>query len=282
MSTNSLSEKLGKPFPASDVSWRMQYVDKGKCEGLAVPYLDARAIADRLDDVVGPYNWQDEYRLWHCYAEKSKEQGRDDKIVNSQVCKLSIYNDERKEWVEKSDGAENTDFESIKGGLSDAFKRVAVKWNIGRYLYKFDPVWVKAKQRGRAYLVADEEKPRLEKIYNKMVIKFFGQGISDSMKNGNPSISGQQNNADPPLPKSETGKAPQGDVYEIKSIRCEGEGETIKSTLVLDIGGTDSTMFMYGRDPKLKTGTKLKNLKGKKGQNAYGRYLILENYDIAA
>lgn len=281
MDKNSLSEKLGKPFPASDVSWRMQYVDKGKCEGFAVPYLDARAIADRLDDVVGPYNWKDEYGIWHCYTEKSKEQGKDDKIINSQVCKLSVYNDERKEWVEKSDGAENTDFESIKGGLSDAFKRVAVKWNIGRYLYKFDPVWVKAKLRGRAYLVADEEKPRLEEIYNAMVIKFFGQGSSGNMTHGSASGSGQPY-ANPPLPKPNTSKPPQGDVYEVKSIRCEGEGETIKSTLVLDKGGKNSTMFMYGRDPNLKTGTKLKNLKGKRGQNAYGQYLILEAYDIAA
>lgn len=277
---SSLFEKLGKPFPASDVSWRMQYVDKGKCEGFAVPYLDARAIADRLDEVVGPYNWKDEYGIWHCYTEKSKEQGKDDKIINSQVCKLSVYNNERKEWVEKSDGAENTDFESIKGGLSDAFKRVAVKWNIGRYLYKFEPVWVKAKQRGRAYLVADEEKARLEKIYNETVIKFFGKGTPGDVSTGSQPASFQQNNKT--SPQSDTDRDTQSDVYEVKSIRCEGEGETVKSTLVLDKGGKNSTMFMYGKDPNLKTGIKLKNLKGKRGQNAYGQYLILETYDIAA
>ena len=281
MGKNSLSEKLGKPFPASDVSWRMQYVDKEKCEGLAVPYLDARAIADRLDDVVGPYNWRDEYGLWHCYTEKSKEQGRDDKIVNSQVCKLSIYNDERKEWVEKSDGAENTDFESIKGGLSDAFKRVAVKWNIGRYLYKFKPEWVKAKKKGRAYLVADEEKPRLEGIYNKTVIEFFGQGALDSITNAGSSEAGQPN-ANTMSPKPDTSKPSEDDVYEIKSIRCEGEGETIKSTLVLDKDGKNGIMFLYGKDPNLKAGTKIKNLKGKRTWNAYGQCLVLEAYDIAA
>ena len=165
--------------------------------------------------------------------------------------------------------------------MSDAFKRVAVKWNIGRYLYKFDPVWVKAKQRGRAYLVADEEKPRLEEIYNKTVIKFFGQGASGNMTHGSASVS-RQPNANTLSPEPDTDKPPQDDVYEIKSIRCEGEGKTIKSTLVLDKDGKNGIMFLYGKDPNLKAGTKIKNLKGKRTRNAYGQCLVLEAYDIAA
>ena len=47
MRENKHFEEFGKPFAASDVSWRLQYVDKTKCEGFAVPYLDARAIASR-------------------------------------------------------------------------------------------------------------------------------------------------------------------------------------------------------------------------------------------
>ena len=44
--------------------------------------------------------------------------------------------------MEKTDGAENTDYEPVKGGLSDAMKRAASQWGIGRYLYKLGTPWV--------------------------------------------------------------------------------------------------------------------------------------------
>ena len=116
MSTNKYFEAFGKPFDVRDVSWRLQYVDKEKLQGFAVPYLDARAISERLDRVVGQQRWKDAYTPWHSADKKS-----------SQLCTISIYDDELKEWIGKTDGAENTDVEPIKGGLSDAFKRAAVK-----------------------------------------------------------------------------------------------------------------------------------------------------------
>jgi hypothetical protein len=38
-------------------------------------------------------------------------------------------------WISRCDGADDTNIEGAKGGLSDAFKRAAVKFGIGRYLY---------------------------------------------------------------------------------------------------------------------------------------------------
>lgn len=43
--------------------------------------------------------------------------------------------------VTKWDGAENTDVEAVKGGLSDSMKRAAVQWGIGRYLYQLEEGW---------------------------------------------------------------------------------------------------------------------------------------------
>ena len=54
------------------------------------------------------------------------------------MCGISIWCAERKEWVTKWDGAENTDIEAMKGGLSGSMKRAAVQWGIGRYLYKLE------------------------------------------------------------------------------------------------------------------------------------------------
>ena len=53
------------------------------------------------------------------------------------------------EWVTKWDGAENTDIEAVKGGLSGAMKRAAVQWNIGRYLYNLEEGWVEVSDKGQ-------------------------------------------------------------------------------------------------------------------------------------
>lgn len=79
---------------------------------------------DRLDDVVGPGNWEDSF------VETAK--GRT-------ICTLKIRVDG--EWISKSDGAGDTDVEGEKGSLSDSLKRAAVKWGIGRYLYNLKDVW---------------------------------------------------------------------------------------------------------------------------------------------
>ena len=54
------------------------------------------------------------------------------------------------EWVTKWDGAENTELESVKGGLSASMRRAAVQWGVGRYLYRLPRVWVPVDEKGRA------------------------------------------------------------------------------------------------------------------------------------
>jgi hypothetical protein len=66
--------------------------------------------------------------------------------------------------VVKSNGAGDTDVEGPKGALSDAFKRAAVLWGIGRYLYSLDSPWVALEARGRSYVIAKSELPRLKSM----------------------------------------------------------------------------------------------------------------------
>lgn len=49
--------------------------------------------------------------------------------------------------ITKFDGADRTNFESTKGGISGALKRAAVLFGIGRYLYNLDEVWVNITDR---------------------------------------------------------------------------------------------------------------------------------------
>lgn len=105
-------ELLKKPFPIESLHWRLGQKSKNKPKAMMLVYIDARDVMDRLDEVFG-LDWNDEY-----------------KEVNGRiVCTISVNG------VSKSDGAGDTDFEAEKGGLSDAFKRAAVKWGVGRYLY---------------------------------------------------------------------------------------------------------------------------------------------------
>ena len=62
-------------------------------------------------------------------------------------------------WITKWDGAENTDVEGVKGGLSGAMKRAAVQWGIGRYLYGLEETFAIINERGRFRGRTKDQKP---------------------------------------------------------------------------------------------------------------------------
>ena len=153
-----IQTELARPFAPEDLEWRIQVTTQDKSKGLAVPYVTNRAIQDRLDDVVGPENWRNDYKPWHKGDKKE-----------AQLCGISIYLEDRKEWLTKWDGAEDTDIEPVKGGLSDSMKRAAVQFGIGRVLYKMNTVWVQIEQKGKSFIIKDQERPKLDKAYMDML-----------------------------------------------------------------------------------------------------------------
>lgn len=110
-------------FDVDEIEWRLQQAGEknGKVWAICVPYVTNRAIQTRLDETVGPGNWKNEFRPGP---------------GGGVLCGISVRVDG--EWVTKWDGAENTDIEEVKGGLSGAMKRAAVQWGIGRYLYRLE------------------------------------------------------------------------------------------------------------------------------------------------
>lgn len=144
--------KLRDPFPADVISWRVGSTTKDKSKGMALAYIDARDVMQRLDDVCGPENWQNDYPH----------------AASKTVCRIGIRINN--EWVWKANGAGDTDIESEKGALSDAFKRAAVLWGIGQYLYDLDSPWVtldtKTGTDGKVYVngIAKHEYTRLHKL----------------------------------------------------------------------------------------------------------------------
>ena len=132
MEAKEILKQLSKPFPATAVSWRVGATNADKSKGIALAYIDARDVMERLDDVVGFENWQCRYPFAGC-------------------CEISIKING--EWVTKANAAGKTQVEAEKGEASDAFKRAGVLWGIGRYLYKLENNWVELKPSGRSYTI---------------------------------------------------------------------------------------------------------------------------------
>ncbi|MCP4566849.1 MAG: hypothetical protein GY841_04620 [FCB group bacterium] len=129
-----IAKKLQAPFRADEYEWRVQSESRAGDKVNVLCYVTARAIMDRLDEVFSPMGWQTSYRT-----------GPDGGVI----CDLSVYDDKSGQWVHKEDGAENTNIEAVKGGISGALKRAGSAWGIGRLLYKLESNYVPLKDRGK-------------------------------------------------------------------------------------------------------------------------------------
>ena len=142
MTEKSIAEKLRAPFPVEALHWRLGQTNKAKTKAMMLVYIDARDVMDRLDEVFG-LDWQDEYK----------------EVKGRIICTITVNG------VSKSDGAGDTDFEAEKGGLSDAFKRAAVKWGVGRYLYdarKYN-TWIPYSDE-KKYTLYEDNKEQLDRV----------------------------------------------------------------------------------------------------------------------
>lgn len=104
-----------RTLTADEIEVRVGSVSKGKASLLL--YKDARCDMAILDETVGPLNWQ-------------RHHSRD-----NANCIVSIWDDEKKQWIEKEDTGTESNTEREKGLASDSFKRACVNLGIGRELY---------------------------------------------------------------------------------------------------------------------------------------------------
>jgi hypothetical protein len=121
------TEALAAPFDPREVKFKPACVNGTRA--LALAYVDARVIQDRLDDVLGVAGWQDEYE---CLPD------------GSVVCRLRLRLGD--EWITKMDvggpSEQPDEGDRRKAAFSDALKRAAVKFGVGRYLYRLPSQWV--------------------------------------------------------------------------------------------------------------------------------------------
>jgi hypothetical protein len=143
----ALMKLLGAPFPAEAVHWKPQKVSFQANRALAVAYLDAREVAGRLDEVVGPLGWQVVHQVLGDQLVTGI--GIRDPATGGWVWKWDSgfvgkaqYEDEKESGGSDPIGRRDDEGKARKGTLSDGLKRAAVLWGIGRYLYRLPKVWV--------------------------------------------------------------------------------------------------------------------------------------------
>jgi hypothetical protein len=133
----AVMEALGAPFEKTEVKFRPGVVSGNRA--LALHFVDARVIQDRLDAVMGVANWQDEYE---CLPD------------GSVVCRLRLRLGG--EWITKMDvggrSEQPDEGDRRKAAFSDALKRAAVKFGIGRYLYRVGQQWCDYDPQKRRFL----------------------------------------------------------------------------------------------------------------------------------
>ena len=273
MNHEEIVKRLRAPFPSKDVEWKIQVTTQEKSRGMAVAYLDARAVQKRLDETLGTFNWKNVYSLWH---------------DNAQICGISIFLDDRNEWVTKFDGAENSDIEPIKGGLSDSFKRAASVWGIGRYLYELEAIWVEIEPRGKTFAIKQNQYAKLESEYNTAVKQIFGvvpaqkKGNITSTNNTSGTSSGKQSQQAPESKSTSNDKPPQssGHDFKVHSIKPSGQ-----ASQVLELVGNDGKVtraYVKAADQSIATGAHLKNVQMEKRNSEQGEYNLIKAYQLAA
>lgn len=147
--------KLKKEIP---FKWRVQ--SSNQYGASCVAYIDARDVQDLLDDVLGCDGWQCNY---------TEHKG-------NLFCSLGVYSNEKKEWLYKSDCGTESNVEKQKGEASDAFKRAAVMWGVGRFLYSKTIVKLPVKEKNGKYIPFSEKTQRF--VYGAdMITKWCNQLI---------------------------------------------------------------------------------------------------------
>lgn len=119
-------KNLSEPLDISQIDFRVQSINKGGYATI-LAYKDARVDMQRLDDVCGPLNWKREH------------------LNGNHNCRVSVWCDDKKEWVSKEDTGTESNTEAQKGLASDSFKRACFNWGIGRELYEYPVIQVKLK-----------------------------------------------------------------------------------------------------------------------------------------
>lgn len=135
------------PLTTHEIEWRVQSQTKDGQKIIVVPYITNRCVMQRFDEQFGWAGWQNEIR----------------EIEGGFLCSITVTLPSG-EIIKKTDGASRTGIEPIKGGISDAMKRCAVQFGLGRALYDFPKVFIETTDK----YIPGWATPLLDKMVDKI------------------------------------------------------------------------------------------------------------------
>lgn len=144
--------------------WRVQSTQFKKA--VCVAYIDSRDVQNLLDLVVGPFGWQSDFK----------------EVKGNLYAGIAILAEDGS-WVWKWDCGTESKTEAEKGEASDSFKRAAVKWGIGRFLYDLPIVRLDTSEKNGKFYPIDD---RGQLLYDGDAIS---KHINNLIKNGKKSSS---------------------------------------------------------------------------------------------
>ena len=116
---------LNSPIRPEEIEWRVQNQSRDGQKLAIVPYLTNRTVMERFDKQFGWDNWENHFH----------------EVDGGFLCTITVTTPDGRS-VTKSDAASKTNVEPVKGGCSDAMKRCAVQFGLGRDLYKYPKVFL--------------------------------------------------------------------------------------------------------------------------------------------
>lgn len=131
MSAKNISNVLAKKFDIIDIDFVVKEAKQGLL--MIVPYLKSRSVMNRLDEAFGVFGWESKLNAIY---ENNRLTGYECTITASELN------------ISKTDAGVASAIDSIKGAASDALKRAAVQFGVGRYLYEIKEIWVRDQGNG--------------------------------------------------------------------------------------------------------------------------------------
>lgn len=143
-----------RDLKAEEIDVRVSQITKNYIDLLL--YKDARVDQNILDETVGTYGWQREHK----------------ELKGNIYCGISIYDDERMQWVMKWDCGKESFSEAEKGEASDSFKRAGFNWGIGRELYTAPQIriWIKDKEGNPNFEIYEKDNGKIT-TYTKFKVE---------------------------------------------------------------------------------------------------------------
>lgn len=162
-----------------EIEVRVSHTSKDYKKAMLLLYKDARCDMKILDETLGITGWQ-----------------RSHEVINGQLfCNVSIYDEDKKQWITKQDVGVESFSEAEKGRASDAFKRACFNIGIGRELYTAPTIWVedisgqntKDAWKWKTYRVKEvgyDENRKIDSLVIEEYYKFKWQEVFRFLKKG--------------------------------------------------------------------------------------------------